>query len=180
MHKTFNYLTLVSSLKRDATSQVSFYELDMTASNATTLEKRVDVKACFKKENAGHCIAILGIGATVALGIPPIVKSYSDNHDCRPHTGNIDGVYFKFYATGRNCDTTAQTDTIRGALYEFIEGTGQKDQMCGTYCIKLTHKGTYAGYLMIGGDQGEVNNEYCGSKENFTVCRSGGKNTAQP
>ncbi|OJJ94818.1 hypothetical protein ASPACDRAFT_48512 [Aspergillus aculeatus ATCC 16872] len=68
---------------------------------------------------------------------------------CATIAASIDGWSYEYYATGRNCDTTAQQETIHGALYHYLT-TVDNDKVCGTQCLSLDHGGTYEGYLKLG------------------------------
>ncbi|GIK07576.1 hypothetical protein Aspvir_003242 [Aspergillus viridinutans] len=68
--------------------------------------------------------ACLGIGSYVvgwAKSMAQIIKDLLNNHNC----GVIDGTYrdirYVFYASGRNCDTTSQQDTIAGAINKYMQ-----------------------------------------------------------
>jgi hypothetical protein len=101
------------------------------------------------------------------------MKSNSDNNDCTAHTGAIDNVHWKVYATGRNCDTSAQLDTIRGAITVYLEE--QNNEICGASCIKVTHGGTYAGFVAIAPAGTSLDSYHCGQSYTFGNCVSGGE-----
>lgn len=122
----------------------------------------------------GVCVAIGAVIAQVALGIAALVKTDSNANDCNAHSGSIDGVTWKVYATGRSCDTTAQLNTIQGAVTKYLEK--QNKNVCGVHCLKLTHGGTYAGYVTIAPAGTSLNSYYCGGFSSFGNCVSGGDN----
>lgn len=76
-------------------------------------------------------------------------------------------------STGRHCDTTAEQETIAGAIEHHIKNNGHK--ICGTQCLELTHGGTWHGYLLIGPASNFDHKAYCGPKVSFKHCDSGGK-----
>ncbi|TQB67561.1 hypothetical protein MPDQ_005256 [Monascus purpureus] len=91
-------------------------------------------------------------------------------------TGTIDGWSYEYYATGRNCDTTSQQETIHGALYHYLT-TVDNDKVCGTQCLSLDHGGTYEGYLKLGKEAYFDSSVYCGPLLSFVNCASGGVNS---
>ncbi|KAJ7854106.1 hypothetical protein B0H14DRAFT_2210257, partial [Mycena olivaceomarginata] len=75
------------------------------------------------------------------------VKGRANAHDCTVHSGTIDGVQLRFYAAGGKCGTTAQENTIRGAIDAFLkENVGGA---CHAMCLRMTHGGTWKGYLSL-------------------------------
>lgn len=122
----------------------------------------------------GVCVAIGAVTAQIALGIAALLKSDSNAHDCTAHSASIDGVTWKVYATGRNCDTTAQLNTIQGAVTKYLEKQNKK--VCGVHCLKLSHGGTYNGYVTIAPAGTPLDGYYCGEFNAFGNCVSGGKN----
>ncbi|KAK1148716.1 hypothetical protein N8T08_008601 [Aspergillus melleus] len=102
-------------------------------------------------------------------------QDLSDSHNC----GVIDGTYrdirYEFYATGRHCDTTSQQKTIAGAINKYIHKV-DKGRICHTECLRITHGGTYAGWLKVGPKNSFKANAYCGVHLNFDHCISGGNN----
>lgn len=121
---------------------------------------------------AGVCIAVTSFLLTLALGIASQVKSDSKANDCTEHTGAIDGVHWSVYAEGRNCDTTAQLDTIAGAIAVYLRK--QNSSVCGTHCIRMDHGGTWNGYVTLAPAGQNIDNFYCGRAYTFGQCGSGG------
>ncbi|KAJ6517861.1 hypothetical protein DFH09DRAFT_1332065 [Mycena vulgaris] len=117
--------------------------------NATTPhEKRLSVKDCFKVIGAVNQCFELGnnlrpIGSSIATFILGRFKA----HDCTIHGASIGGLQWRYSATGRNCDSTAQLKTIRGAIDAFLKD--HVDGKCGNVCLKMTHDGTWTGYLSV-------------------------------
>lgn len=122
----------------------------------------------------GVCVAIGAVTAQVAIGIASLVKSDSNAHDCTEHSGSIDGVVWQVHATGKNCDTTAELKTIQGAVTKYLKK--QHLDVCGVHCLKLSHGGTYNGYVILAKAGTHLNNYYCGKYNSFGNCVSGGKN----
>lgn len=73
----------------------------------------------------------------------------------------MDGISWVYYATGRNCDTTAEASTIQGAIKHHLQTT-DGSKLCGTECLDLTHSGTWSGYLLIGPTSSFKSTTYCG------------------
>ena len=196
----------VSLLRKDARIDPSLKLTDHTAHidlakfeeradglSERSLEKRLNVDICTANtaragkyfaapeqdqtanaSSIGVCVSVAAFTAQVALGIAGLVKSDSDANDCTEHSGSIDGVTWKVYATGRNCDTTAQLKTIQGAMTEYLDA--QNNNVCGVHCLKLTHSGTFAGYVTIAPAGTSLDSFYCGQSNSFGDCVSGGKN----
>ncbi|KAF2502903.1 hypothetical protein BU16DRAFT_521551 [Lophium mytilinum] len=73
---------------------------------------------------------------------------------------------------GDNCDSTAQLETIAGAMNKFL--SSQNDSICGVKCIKMDHGGTWRGYVTIGTAGEDLTSYHCGSSFSFGSCDSGG------
>jgi hypothetical protein len=112
----------------------------------------------------------------VALGIAGLLKNNSNAKDCKVHEGSIDNVHWRAYATGANCDTTAQIRTIEGAMQKYIEK--QDREVCGVTCLKFSHGGTYVGYVTIAAKGTKLDGYYCGQSNRFGNCVSGGEDDA--
>jgi hypothetical protein len=92
----------------------------------------------------------------VIIGIADKIYNQSAAKSCDPVTGvltDYDGVSYTYYyyASGRNCDTTAQLKTIVSALDDAWEGLGSTSALCMT----LNHEGTWRGHLGISTMQGD-------------------------
>lgn len=122
----------------------------------------------------GVCVSIVAVSAQIVLGIAGLLKGDSDANDCTEHSASIDGVNWKVYASGNNCDTTAQLNTIQGAVTKYLEA--QNNNICGVHCLKLSHGGTYTGYVTIAPAGTSLDSFYCGEYSSFGNCVSGGKN----
>ncbi|KAJ7094095.1 hypothetical protein C8R44DRAFT_574860, partial [Mycena epipterygia] len=96
------------------------------------------LNACFQLANN-----IRPIGSNIAS----FIFSRASANDCSVHTGTIDGVQWRYTATGSSCDTTAQLTTIRGAIDAFLKET--VDNKCINVCLRMTHGGTWTGYLLV-------------------------------
>jgi hypothetical protein len=139
------------------------------------LQRRQGIRYCISgTAQAGVCLAVGGLVTQIGTGIGTAVKSKSDKHDCTAQDGQIDDVTYRVYATGRNCDTTAQLGTISGAIDKYLRDVNKN--VCGTHCIQLTHGGTWTGYVVLAPSGTDVDSFYCGSAYTFGSCGTGGVN----
>ncbi|KAJ8118252.1 hypothetical protein ONZ43_g4032 [Nemania bipapillata] len=138
------------------------------------LDKRRVVDYCIEDPaRSGVCVALSGVVSAVAFGIASLVKADSDAQDCSTHTGTADNVTWSVYAEGQHCDTTAQLGTIAGAITNYLRAQGSN--VCGVHCIRLTHGGTWEGYVTLAANGESISNYYCGSAFQFGSCGSGGE-----
>lgn len=122
---------------------------------------------------AGVCYAGAGAIFTAAILISNQLKKDSNSNDCSVHYGSADGISWKVSASGRNCDTTAQQNTIQGSIDEWVDSVG--DKLCGVHCLEMTHGGTWHGYVTIAPPGEDPSNYYCGSSTQTGACVSGGE-----
>ncbi|KAJ7620360.1 hypothetical protein FB45DRAFT_871391 [Roridomyces roridus] len=134
----YKLLTLVASLpllvssaaavvpgtpKRGVNSGIyASYVLESFESNTTgtALERRAEINDCVKyTETFSNCFPQFTsgtmrkeIGDTIGAGI----KGQSDLHSCSTQGGEVDGVQWRYVATGQSCGTSAEIKTIRGAV----------------------------------------------------------------
>ncbi|KAJ5835568.1 hypothetical protein N7447_001594 [Penicillium robsamsonii] len=85
---------------------------------------------------------------TITAAIVGVVWAQSKQKTCAKISGNLNGWKYVYYATGCNCDTTAQKETIHGALYHYLSSV-EKNKVCGTQCLSIDHGGTYEGYMKL-------------------------------
>ncbi|KAL2811545.1 hypothetical protein BDW59DRAFT_168003 [Aspergillus cavernicola] len=139
-------------------------------------ESRTPIEVCERILTAvSHYCAILNNTYSFARAVASVIKSQSDKNDCGETSGTMQGFKYVYYATGRNCDSTAQQDTIEGAIYHFLT-TVDYSSICGTECLKLDHGGTWEGYLKLGSEDRFDDGAYCGPTLSYTSCASGGNN----
>jgi hypothetical protein len=151
-----------------------FEMMTMTPAANNSLEARQDVKTCIATSvRAGVCIGLASYLTSFGFSLASQLKSSSDNHDCSVHNGHIDNVTWSTYATGRNCDTTAQASTIAGSIDKYLRA--QNSNVCGVHCLKMTHGGTWTGYVTLAPQGTDLNSFYCGSSDSFGKCSNGGK-----
>ncbi|KAJ5876507.1 uncharacterized protein N7529_002091 [Penicillium soppii] len=103
------------------------------------------------------------------------IKELSNQHDCRVMSGSINGISWSYHSMGAHCDTTAQLDTIAGAIKKYLDKS-EHYKVCGTQCLRLEHGGTWNGWLKFGPASGFNKNAYCGPGLSFSGCISGGNN----
>jgi len=114
-----------------------------------------------------------------AESMATLIKSRSDKHNCGIIRGEIDEISFNYRATGKHCDTTAQSDTIQGALKKALRLPG-KDSIYPTMCFRLSHKaGTWNGFLSVGPSKLFNKASPCDGSLRFDTCASGGKKDAR-
>ncbi|KAJ7436850.1 hypothetical protein FB451DRAFT_1193644 [Mycena latifolia] len=105
--------------------------------NATALDKRTSISDCIKIAAAVNtCFELANNIRAIGSSIASLISGSSGAHDCSVHTGSIDGIQWRYSATGQNCDTTAELTTIRGAVDAFLEHL-------------MTHGGTWTGFLSV-------------------------------
>jgi hypothetical protein len=152
-----------------------FQMMNMTPAATNSLLAREEVKTCIATSvRVGVCTGIVSYLTTLGFSIANQVKSSSNKHDCSVHNGHIDNVTWSTYASGRNCDTTAQAGTIAGSIDKYLRA--QDSNVCGVHCLKMTHGGTWTGYVTLAPQGTDLDSFYCGSSNSFGQCSSGGKN----
>jgi hypothetical protein len=67
------------------------------------------------------------------------IKALSDQHSCNTMSGTIEGVRYTYHSTGQHCDTTAQRDTIAGAIKKFLLNV-EHNKICGIDLCLYTGK----------------------------------------
>ncbi|KAJ7917766.1 hypothetical protein B0H13DRAFT_1994365 [Mycena leptocephala] len=117
--------------------------------NATAIEKRTNIKDCFKSVgDLNNCFDLGKNIKSIVDGLGLLVKRWTDDKDCSIHTGALDGLQFRYEATGNGnlCGTTAQLETLRGAIDEALKKN--VDGKCNkNVCLRMTHGGTWHGYF---------------------------------
>ncbi|KAJ5139200.1 uncharacterized protein N7515_004048 [Penicillium bovifimosum] len=139
------------------------------------LEKRTPITACGALQVTTNCLVIANIVLPLVKSIAGGIKELSNQHDCRVMSGLIDGISWSYHSTGAHCDTTAQLDTIAGAIKKYPDKS-EHYKVCGTQCLRLDHGGTWNGWLKFGPAEGFNKNAYCGPGLSFSGCISGGNN----
>ncbi|KAK2674377.1 hypothetical protein RAB80_009361 [Fusarium oxysporum f. sp. vasinfectum] len=153
------------------------FESEDFESEDSALEKRRHVTVCERIITiTSHCVIIGGAIKDGILQISAAIKHASNVKTCSTfigHAGPNSNLFYRYRSTGRHCDTTAEQETIAGAIEHHIKNHGHK--LCGTQCLELTHGGTWHGYLLIGPASNFDHKAYCGPEVSFKHCDSGGK-----
>jgi len=86
---------------------------------------------------------------TVANYLAEHIKHQSDIKSCSVISGNFENAVWQYVATtsGANCDTTAQTKTIKSAVQRELEWMERNRYKSA--CFKMDHGGTWEGHLKI-------------------------------
>ncbi|KAL4915398.1 hypothetical protein BDW62DRAFT_203706 [Aspergillus aurantiobrunneus] len=132
---------------------------------------RTDVTVCDNEDNS-ICHDIYD-ARVFARTIGSMIKGQSDDNDCGDIKANVGKYTIEYHATGRNCDTTAEWETISGALYHYFTSV-LGNRICGNTCLKLDHGGTWRGYLKIAHTDHWSQHAHCYSGLDFQWCASGG------
>ncbi|BCS20323.1 uncharacterized protein APUU_20755S [Aspergillus puulaauensis] len=139
---------------------------------------RTPIKACENDYSGAKDCKKVDKAKIIARTLGTMIKEKSKDHDCSSFTATLDKFEFEYYATGRHCDTTAEQGTIAGAIYHFIHSV-LDDNICNAQCMRLTHGGTWTGWLSLG-PAGSLKKAkiQCdsGLGSDFDTCKSGGKN----
>ncbi|KAJ0141878.1 Uncharacterized protein HZ326_15280 [Fusarium oxysporum f. sp. albedinis] len=171
---------------------LALYHLEDFESEDSALEKRrhvtvslyhgglptvlISVKVCERIITiTSHCV-IIGGAIKLTWRSGAAIKHASNVKTCSTFTGHAgpnSNLFYRYRSTGRHCDTTAEQETIAGAIEHHIKNHGHK--ICGTQCLELTHGGTWHGYLLIGPASNFDHKAYCGPEVSFKHCDSGGK-----
>ncbi|KAJ5300026.1 hypothetical protein N7476_011583 [Penicillium atrosanguineum] len=122
------------------------------------LVKRTPISVSQEREMSGSTkFSPPNKSQAVIIGIADKIYQQSAAKSCDPVTGRLtdsDGVDYNYYyyASGRNCDTTAQLKTIVTALDDAWEDLGSISALCMT----MRHgDGTWRGHLGISAMQSE-------------------------
>jgi hypothetical protein len=80
------------------------------------------------------------------------------------------GLYYRYWATSGDCDTTAEQKTIAGAIHAALKAN-DGDWLCNVYCITMTHGGTWIGTLLVGPNDSAM---YASCGRQFKGCYDAG------
>ncbi|KAM5522391.1 hypothetical protein FOXYSP1_16282 [Fusarium oxysporum f. sp. phaseoli] len=156
---------------------LALYHLEDFESEDSALEKRRHVTVCERIITiTSHCVIIGGAIKERTWRSGAAIKHASNVKTCSTltgHAGPNSNLFYRYRSTGRHCDTTAEQETIAGAIEHHIKNHGHK--ICGTQCLELIHGGTWHGYLLIGPASKFDHKAYCGPEVSFKHCDSGGK-----
>uniref|UniRef100_A0A060T4Z9 ARAD1B00198p n=1 Tax=Blastobotrys adeninivorans TaxID=409370 RepID=A0A060T4Z9_BLAAD len=122
------------------------------------------------------------------LWIADQLKKDSSSHYCpNGDEGSYDAyqgsepvtIYTKMWASGRNCDTIAERDTIAGSMWKLFEDKYKNGdsyiKLPEAGCLSGNHGGTYNTFLPFGTNKDKVYAQDCVNQK-FPECVSGGEN----
>ncbi|KAJ7048479.1 hypothetical protein C8F01DRAFT_1239612 [Mycena amicta] len=170
-----SYVAEVNHAMREVdTLYVSTALEDYQPGSNSTLNKRTKIKDCFKSVgNLNDCFDLGNNIKGIVDGLATLVKRWTDDKDCSVHTGAIDGgaVPLRCHGQRHLCGTTAELETIRGAIDEALKTN--VDGKCKKVCLQMTHSGTWHGYFSFTPAGGPAPPD-CGDN-NYGSCHSYGK-----
>ncbi|QPC77963.1 hypothetical protein HYE68_008715 [Fusarium pseudograminearum] len=168
----------VSIYYPDATFQYVLEDFEVANGMDSSLQERTNVRVCEypSVQHLANCVAIVSSLQSMGIALGNAIKTLSKSNSCETVSGTAGNgkVKYRYYATGRHCDTTAEASTIAGAIEHHLKHVSG-GKLCRTECLDLTHGGTWNGYLLIGPASKFESDMYCGPKLPFTSCDSGGK-----
>lgn len=152
--------------------------------NTTGLDKRANVRDCLSTfaNVAGAFGGVAGAGAAwytaFHSSVPGEIVYRLDRSECGIVSHDVCKKGHKcikyIYTASGSCKTTAEERTIRGGL-EAAWNQYIKYNYNGVWCLNLSHKGNWKGYLLIG-PNANWGNIACGENDTGS-CVSGGANT---
>ena len=161
---------------------MQFHDLDLdayekTGMTNTTLSARREITVCGATihVSTSDCLAGVSLLGTTALGIANLVYSKSQDRTCTPE--EFDNVNYQYAVRAMgNCHTTAQRETIEGAIDHYISENFD-DSVCGVQCMRLTHGRDWQGYVVFGKPDYDWKRylNMCATVTKIGHCESGGK-----
>lgn len=145
----------------------------LSATSLLSIATAKHVTWCASSASSGsNCQNIYLAAEDIAEQIGDQVYTDYTNNDCGLHSGSIGDIYYTVYATttGGDCRSTAELATVQGALYNLIQTQFVNDELCGSQCIKLSHGGTWTGWLAISTSQSALSSFQCGSSVGVPNC----------
>ncbi|KAF4287969.1 hypothetical protein KXW19_002344 [Aspergillus fumigatus] len=129
--------------------QISLNGTSLNTRDVAEIAERTPITVCERTVIAvGGCVGIASYVVTFARSIATTIKDLSNGGNCNAMHGTFEGLKWTYYSTGRNCDTTAQHDTIAGAIKKYLNNVEHND-ICGTQCLRMDHGGTWDGWLKL-------------------------------
>ena len=160
------------SLNETAATNSSLHTRDI----GTGLVERTPVRVCERIiATTASCVVITNFVISMAKSLASTIKELSDQGSCNTMRGTYESLSWVYYSSGRNCDTTAQHDTIAGAIKKYLADTNG-NKLCGTECLRMDHGDTWDGWLKLGPTASFKSDAYCGPSLSFSSCLSGGNN----
>ncbi|KAL3475228.1 hypothetical protein BJX99DRAFT_259693 [Aspergillus californicus] len=166
----FNTIDLGDDMSMDLEEDVS---IDLA--DGTSLYKPLTPINVCAHRRAGYC-SEMDDTRGFARYVAHIIKQMSNNHSCEQTIVNFGNWKIMYFATGRHCDTTAKEETMYGAIYKYLH-LASEGLVCEYTCLRLTHGGTWKGYLQIakdGWDDAHCDVQHYGG--DGQICSSGGNN----
>ncbi|KAA8646839.1 uncharacterized protein ATNIH1004_005514 [Aspergillus tanneri] len=115
----------------------------------TGLVERTPITACDRTiAVTASCVVIANYVTQLVKSLASTIKEMSDQGNCNAMSGTYQDLKWTYYSSGRNCDTTAQHDTIAGAIKKYLTKVEQNN-FCGTQCLRMDHGGTWDGWLKL-------------------------------
>lgn len=161
---------------------MGYHEIDLEAYEKTgetglALSERRKVKICgFEFHVTGMgCITLAGVGVSMGLGIGNLVDKMSKQRTCSPQ--EFDNINYQYAVRAKgNCHTTAQRDTIQGAILHYLN-ENFNESTCGVQCMKLTHGAQWEGYVVFGKPNYDWSYylDKCSDISKLGHCEKGGK-----
>lgn len=165
---------------------VLHYNYGYAVSNGTSsqqLQRRLDIHECTTwVSGAGACVNAVWDGLVAVWDIAYLIKQSATAKSCAEIHGQMGGLWYRYWAAGGDCGTTAEQKTIAGAIHEALKRM-DGEWTCNVYCITMTHGGTWTGTLLIGPSEsamwancgGVFHGCYdagCGALEGYYNCNS--------
>lgn len=119
----------------------------------SALEKRKDIHECTTwVKGVRECVNQIWGGLVDVWNISYKIRQLATAKQCTEIHGQQGGMYYRYWASGGDCGSTAEQKTIAGAIHAALK-KADGEWTCNVYCITMTHGGTWQGTLLIGPDQ---------------------------
>lgn len=134
--------------------RMPYHEIDLDAFELgltnTTLSERLQIQVCGATIELAfdRFLAMGAFGLSLATGIANLVFANSDDRSRTAKEFHDPDYQYAAMAEG-NCHTTAQRNTIQGAIDHYIDKEIPKSA-CGVQCMNLTHGGNWEGEVVFG------------------------------
>lgn len=151
--------------------------------DVSNLHKRKDVNLCWKEVVKGACrefsrSAVAQVGEFLTTKLIHL-EDYQICKEVQYYTMTANGetvlhigVESTTVSGAGDCSTTAEFDTVLGAIDKFLN---KHKNICKTWCMKLTHGGNWIGYVKIGISDDTWDGFGCNVQQNYGGCILGGK-----
>lgn len=119
------------------------YSTNTTAIEPPRILLKIDEKVAIIAAGFTGTLAVTAIAAYITT----LVKNQSDSHSCDVISGDVDKTRYEYSASGRHCDTTSESKTIKAAVQKALEY--MEDHNVSQACFELKHGGTWKGLLQL-------------------------------